>query len=206
MGGGSADAAAAIRGLARLWNLAVPPAAETEFLGADVPVCMESAAARVRGTGEFVEAVTCLPSFPIVLVNPGRCVHTSRVFGANEVCGSAGDLAVPPTRNLNLADAVEWLGHLRNDLETIAARLEPSIIDVKRALRATGAGLVRMTGTGRDMLWCLHRSGSGTNCTVSDPERAGGLVGPCCRRQRAPIVRTVPVQPVRRNMPLQPLA
>ena len=148
MGGGSADAAAAIRGLARLWNLAVPPAAETEFLGADVPVCMESAAARVRGTGEFVEAVTCLPSFPIVLVNPGRRVHTSRVFGANEVCGSAGDLAVPPTRNLNLADAVEWLGRLRNDLETIAARLEPSIIDVKRALRATGAGLVRMTGSG----------------------------------------------------------
>ncbi len=148
MGGGSADAAAAIRGLARLWNVPVPPAAETEFLGADVPVCMESVAARVRGTGEIVEAVTCLPQFPIVLVNPGRHVQTSRVFEANEVCDSAGDQAVPPSRNLNLADAVEWLGRLRNDLETIAARLEPSIIDVKRALRATGAGLVRMTGSG----------------------------------------------------------
>ncbi len=148
MGGGSADAAATIRGLARLWNVPVPPAAETEFLGADVPVCMESVTARVRGTGEIIEPVTCLPPFPIVLVNPGRRVHTSLVFGANDVCGSAGDRVVPPSRNLNLADAVEWLGCLRNDLETIAARLEPSIIEVRRALRATGAGLVRMTGSG----------------------------------------------------------
>ncbi len=148
MGGGSADAAAAIRGLARLWKVPVPPAAETEFLGADVPVCMESVTARVRGTGEIIEAVTCLPPFPIVLVNSGRRVHTSMVFAANDVCGSAGKQVVPPSRDMNLTDAVEWLGCLRNDLETISARLEPSITEVKRALRATGAGLVRMTGSG----------------------------------------------------------
>ncbi len=148
MGGGSADAAAAIRGLARLWNVSVPPVAETEFLGADVPVCMERATARVRGTGEIIEPVTCLPPFPIVLVNPGRRVHTSLVFGASDVCGSAGDPAIPPSRNLNLEDAVEWLGCLRNDLETSAARLEPSINEVRRALQATGAGVVRMTGSG----------------------------------------------------------
>ena len=148
MGGGSADAAAAIRGLARLWNVPVPPAIETKCLGADVPVCIGSVAARVRGAGEAVEAVTCLPPIPVVLVNPGREIQTSRVFGANDAYGISGDLVASPCRNLNLADTVEWLGRLRNDLEAVAAGLEPSIIDVKRALRATGAGLVRMTGSG----------------------------------------------------------
>ena len=148
MGGGSADAAAAIRGLARLWNVPVPPAVETKCLGADVPVCIGSVAARVRGAGEAVEAVTCLPPIPVVLVNPGRHVHTSLVFRASDECGALGRQVDSPSRNLNLADTIEWLGRLRNDLEVVASRLEPSIIDVKRALRATGAGLVRMTGSG----------------------------------------------------------
>ena len=80
MGGGSADAAAAIRGLARSWDVPVPAAIETECLGADVPVCVGSVTARVRGVGEQVEPVTCLPPLPVVLVNPGRQVSTGRVF------------------------------------------------------------------------------------------------------------------------------
>ena len=102
MGGGSADAAAAIRGLARMWDVPVPPAIETERLGADVPVCVGSVTARVRGVGEQVEPVTCLPPLPVVLVNPGRQVSTGRVFTEYGPVDSRGSELVIPTRGLNV--------------------------------------------------------------------------------------------------------
>ncbi len=148
MGGGSADAAAAIRGLARSWDVPVPAAIETECLGADVPVCVGSVTARVRGVGEQVEPVTCLPPLPVVLVNPGRQVSTGRVFSEYGPVDSRGSELVIPTRGLNVHQAIEWLSGLTNDLEAVAVRLEPSIAEVMQALRASGAGVVRMTGSG----------------------------------------------------------
>ena len=148
MGGGSADAAAAIRGLARLWDVPMAPAVETEGLGADIPVCVGSVTARVRGVGEQVKPVTCLPPLPVVLVNPGRQVSTGRVFSEYGPADSRGSELVIPTRDLDVHQAIEWLSGLTNDLEAVAVRLEPSIGKVTEALQASGAGVVRVTGSG----------------------------------------------------------
>jgi 4-diphosphocytidyl-2-C-methyl-D-erythritol kinase len=75
IGGGSADAAATLRGLARLWSLDWPAKALRELglgLGADVPVCVYSRPARLRGIGERLDPIRGLPDLPLVLVNPPR--------------------------------------------------------------------------------------------------------------------------------------
>ena len=83
IGGGSADAAAALRLLCRLWQVAPDPAALARFaigLGADVPVCLAGRASRMGGIGERIEPAPTLPACGIVLVNPGVAVATAEVF------------------------------------------------------------------------------------------------------------------------------
>ena len=86
LGGGSADAAAVLRGLARLWRLGAEHAGdlrETALgLGADVPVCLDSRAANMAGIGEALSAPPHLPSCGVLLVNPGVPVPTGPVFAA----------------------------------------------------------------------------------------------------------------------------
>ena len=87
IGGGSADAAAALRGLVRLWGLEVPEArlqALALELGADVPPCLESRPVFARGIGEILTPAPSLPPFWMVLVNPGVPVQTPAVFKARQ--------------------------------------------------------------------------------------------------------------------------
>jgi 4-diphosphocytidyl-2-C-methyl-D-erythritol kinase len=149
LGGGSADAAATLRGLARLWQLGLTAADLLPLaleLGADVPACLRSQPARVRGIGERVEPIE-LPALDLVLVNPNRAVLTAQVFAGLGALAPAGELdqAVPTER----ADLLRWLCARGNDLETPARRLLPVIGAVIEALRAQpGCRLARMSGSG----------------------------------------------------------
>ena len=146
IGGGSADAAAALRLLATTWN--VPPAspALAVSLGADVPVCLASRTARMQGIGDILLPAPALPPCGLVLVNPGVAVATPAVFKARTPGLSAvADL----TAGWDDAEAMAAdLATLANDLEPPAIRLAPAIGEVLAALRRTGALLARMSGSG----------------------------------------------------------
>jgi 4-diphosphocytidyl-2-C-methyl-D-erythritol kinase len=150
LGGGSADAAATLRGLNRLWRLGLgvadlePLARE---LGADVPVCLGMRPARMRGIGERLEPVTGLPPLRLLLVNPGRALATAAVFGGLGGLPAPVPEHGPPPRDFRAL--VAWLRARANHLEPPARRLEPAIDAVLTALAAQpGCELARMSGSG----------------------------------------------------------
>jgi 4-diphosphocytidyl-2-C-methyl-D-erythritol kinase len=159
IGGGSADAAAALRLLARANNLAVddPRLIEVAKLtGADVPVCLASRACVMTGVGETLLPLS-LPTMPCVMVNPGVGLATRDVFAAlglrnGELLVGASDVmraTAWPEDGASLEDWVEVLAAGSNDLEAPATRLQPVIGEVLSALGASnGAWLVRMSGSG----------------------------------------------------------
>ncbi len=147
IGGGSADAAAALRGLARLWGRTMPDAGTLLALGADVPVCVTACAVRMAGIGETLSAIPALPPAHLVLVNPGVAVPTPAVFRALPRKTNPPLAALPASANL--PDFATWLADQRNDLEAPAMVLAPVIGDVKAALAAQpGCHLARMSGSG----------------------------------------------------------
>lgn len=159
IGGGSADAAAALRLLALHNELASDDPrlmAVARATGADVPVCVASHACVMTGVGENLTPLD-LPPLPCVLVNPRIAVPTSAVFAALGL--KPGELRTGVTDVLEAmvwpkpgASAEVWLDALSggvNDLEAPAIRVQPVIADVLAMLRATrGAQLVRMSGSG----------------------------------------------------------
>jgi 4-diphosphocytidyl-2-C-methyl-D-erythritol kinase len=150
MGGGSADAAATLRLLCRLWQLPVGSgqlAGLAEQLGADVPVCLASRPARMRGVGEQLETAPIFPACGILLVNPGVALPTQGVFRAREGPFSSPALLPPVWRTVSAMAAD--LGGLRNDLQPAAISLQPVIRTVLTALQSTsGCLLARMSGSG----------------------------------------------------------
>jgi 4-diphosphocytidyl-2-C-methyl-D-erythritol kinase len=147
IGGGSADAAAALRGLARLWGVPLPDAATVLALGADVPVCMAARAVRMAGIGQVLSAVPALPAAHLVLVNPGVAVPTPAVFRALASKANPPLPAIP--RFASLPDFAIWLATQRNDLEPPAMALAPVIASAKAAIAAQpGCLLARMSGSG----------------------------------------------------------
>jgi len=149
IGGGSSDAAATLRALARLWHCdlnRLDPADIAAALGADVPVCLISRAAWLGGIGEAVAPAPPLPDCWVVLANPGVAVATPAVFKAR--CGEFS----APARFGAVADAAALaiaLSRRRNDLTDAALSLAPEIGDVLSALAAEPAALIaRMSGSG----------------------------------------------------------
>ena len=148
IGGGSADAAAALRLCAAHAGLPLPDAAVILSLGADVPVCLTPRATRMEGIGERLTPLPPLPPVHAVLVNPRRPVATPAIFRALTQRNNAPLPATIPT----FADAralAHWLARQRNDLEEPARLLEPMISDVLAAIAAhPGCLLARMSGSG----------------------------------------------------------
>ena len=147
IGGGSADAGAALRGLARLWGVAPATKEQALALGADVPVCLGSVPARMGGVGEILSPAPILPPVFFALVNPGVAVATATVFRAR--MGEFSQSAALPERWTHFADFVRDLGGLTNDLQPAAIGLQPAIAEVLAALSAQrGCALARMSGSG----------------------------------------------------------
>ena len=140
IGGGSADAAAALRLAARIWGpklITVAPSALAGILGADVPACVVSRTCFGTGVGDRLVELDPggVALAPVLLVNPRVACLTGPVFRAWDQI-DRGPL-----------DPAQWR-QARNDLETPAIALVPEIGAVLAALRQTGATLVRMSGSG----------------------------------------------------------
>jgi 4-diphosphocytidyl-2-C-methyl-D-erythritol kinase len=153
LGGGSADAAAALRLLARSHGIpedraALAPLAQT--LGADVPCCLYSRASVMTGIGERLHPLASIAPVPALLVNPRLPLSTANVFRAL----AAPPLAAPPPppalpRFSSLAEIVDYARARRNDLEPPARQLLPAIGEVLAALEAVpGVLLARLSGSG----------------------------------------------------------
>src|SRR6202011_4486817 len=159
IGGGSADAAAALRLLAQLNGLSLDDERLREVAletGADVPVCLASRACDMTGVGETLLPLS-LPIMPCVMVNPRVPVATKDVFTAlglrsGELLVGASDVlraTAWPEAGASVEDWVEVLAASSNDLEEPATRIQPVIGEVISALNATnGAWLARMSGSG----------------------------------------------------------
>lgn len=148
IGGGSSDAAAALRLLARLWGRPMPDAGALMTLGADLPVCAAGRPARMRGLGERLDPAPALPPIWLLLVNPGAALATPAVFGALTRRDNAPMPEVLPDFP-DVAALAAWLGDQRNDLEPAAAAICPAVGRVLGALAALpGCLLARMSGSG----------------------------------------------------------
>ena len=151
LGGGSADAAAALRLMNRLWGAgfdAAQLAALALPLGADVPMCLVSRPLVASGIGEAIAPVGGLPALPVVLVHPGVAVSTAAVFAARS--GAFGSPLPPlPPRFADAAAVALWLQATRNDLAAPASRIAPAAADAAAALSGDrNCLLARMSGSG----------------------------------------------------------
>ena len=154
LGGGSADAAAALRLIARANGLTRDDPqlyAAARATGADVPVCLDSRPRIMRGIGDILSEPLTLPTLPAVLVNPGVALATKEVFAGWATASSPSPkagfaaLGAPPTR----AALLEFLLAQANDLERPAIALAPVIADVLAVLRnSVGCKVARMSGSG----------------------------------------------------------
>jgi 4-diphosphocytidyl-2-C-methyl-D-erythritol kinase len=149
IGGGSADAAAALRLLARGNGIALDDPrlmAAAQSVGADVPVCLDSRPRIMRGIGEVLSPPLDLPPIPGVLVNPGVALVTREVFGKFKGAHAEPGLAGVPTKTGLL---IELLKQRDNDLTVAATACEPAVGEALAALRsAPGSVLARMSGSG----------------------------------------------------------
>jgi 4-diphosphocytidyl-2-C-methyl-D-erythritol kinase len=143
IGGGSADAAATLRALARLNGVALDDrrlVACAEALGSDVPACLFGRSALGKGRGEALTFVDGLAGTPVLLVNPGIAISTGAVFAAWDGT-DGGPIAEGPL--------LDRAGAARNDLEAPARAIAPVIGDVLTVLAATDDPLLtRMSGSG----------------------------------------------------------
>ncbi|WP_213774175.1 4-(cytidine 5'-diphospho)-2-C-methyl-D-erythritol kinase [Bradyrhizobium sp. dw_78] len=182
IGGGSADAAAALRLLARLNGLALDDKRLHEvalLTGADVPVCLASRACDMSGVGENLLPLK-LPEMPCVMVNPRIGVATKDVFTAlglqkGELLVGASDVIQAPAwpeGDASIGDWIEALAAGTNDLEAPAMRIQPLIGEVLAALRdAAGSRLARMSGSGATC-FAIFEDGAAARRAAETIERA----------------------------------
>ena len=150
IGGGSADAAAALRGLVQFWDLKIPHDelhTIAESLGSDVPACLLSETLWMTGRGEGIEPVPGLPPAPLVLVNPGVAVSTARIFANLKNRVGVGQ-AAKPKADLSVLALADYFKSNRNDLEKPARETAPAIDEVLQAISHSGALRARMSGSG----------------------------------------------------------
>jgi len=152
MGGGSADAAAALIGLNRLWRTALTEeqlAAIGLSVGADVPFLLIGGFARVGGIGEKIEAFPAPPAVPLMIVQPCRPVSTREAFAGFDalprVAHPRTDAALRALQSGDLAALSTAAG---NVLEAVGETAVPQIAEAIAALEACGAAYAAMTGSG----------------------------------------------------------
>lgn len=174
IGGGSADAAAALRILHRLSDETVPLGELTDLaaeLGADVPACLLSRPLVARGVGEILSPLPQFPDLFIVLVNPLVPVVTAEVFRRLRAHDNypLPELPDPLTRPAQLG---LWLAETRNDLEPPAVKLVPAIGALVDELAATpGCMLARMSGSGATVFGLFGSAGQAHQAAAVMRER-----------------------------------
>jgi len=185
IGGGSSDAAAALRVLTVLWHLSISEEALRCLgarLGSDVSACLYGHAAWVGGIGERIEPAPDLANAGVLLANPRKELPTAAVFAARKgPFGAAGRFAPMPDDAIELARA---LVPLRNDLTGAAIELVPEIGAVLARLeRLPGALIARMSGSGATCFALFPDRGAAEEALIvlaaAEPDwwcAAGGLI------------------------------
>lgn len=151
LGGGSADAAAALKGLNAFWNLHLPMETLLEIgvtLGADVPFCLVDAPMRAQGIGEILTPVPCRRTFPLVLIQPCEGLSTKEIFTAYHAQNPRGGSVENVMKALAEGNLAQMEENAVNMLETVSITQKPAIGEAKEALYASGAAFARMTGSG----------------------------------------------------------
>lgn len=149
LGGGSADAAATLRLLKKLWQLDI---SDTDLaiialkLGADVPMCLNNTPLIAKGIGDEIEAVLDLPRFALVLANPLIEVSTPEIF--SKLKSKSNPHFDHPKIPNNLNDFITLLNNYRNDLQTPAIETASEIAQCLDALFSTKPLFHRMSGSG----------------------------------------------------------
>lgn len=178
IGGGSADAAAALRLLARLNQIEPDDARLREValkVGADVPVCLASRACDMSGVGENLLPLN-LPSLPCVMINPRVPVATKDVFTAlglrhGELLAGTSDIIQSPAWPEDASSVADWIAAIAavpNDLEAPAIRIQPVIAEVLSALGdAEGVRLARMSGSGATCFAVFEQSAAAERAAAS---------------------------------------
>jgi len=152
LGGGSADAAAVLFGLNRLWNLNLSQDILESFglqIGADVPFCLRGGLARVRGIGEIIESEPCCMDYRLLVLQPCRGLSTRAVYTAWHQLNTPSR---PDTENVlkALSDGNPSLlaGSMHNVLEPVSAAQCPEIPEAVEKLLSAGAFAAQMSGSG----------------------------------------------------------
>lgn len=162
LGGGSADAAATLLGLARVWRLPIRPAQLTDVaaaLGADVPFFLAGGTALGLGRGDEIYPLADLPRHWIVLLVPGFGVSTSEAYGWYD---AERELARGPVQREPQFVPGPWpsrAAQMINDLEAPIARHHPEIDQMKAALRRAGAAAAAMSGSGSSVFGLFQKRG-----------------------------------------------
>jgi 4-diphosphocytidyl-2-C-methyl-D-erythritol kinase len=177
LGGGSSDAAAALRALAWHNGLSLDDArlrAAAAATGSDVPVCLEPCARMMSGRGEIVGPPFGWPPLFAVLANPGISAPTAQVFAALGLArGETMSAPAAPPDGSGRRAILAALSAGRNDMETAARAIAPEIGEALAALaRSPGARLARMSGSGA------------TGFALFDDRRAAGLAARSLARAR----------------------
>lgn len=170
LGGGSADAAAALKGLNRLWALCYSLEQLCEIglrLGADVPFCVMDQPMRAQGIGEVLTPIARGRCFPLVLVQPCAALSTKDVFSAFHAAK-----AQPPSTAASLhalaAGRLELLrDSIGNALEGASIPLRPQIAQAKKALLDAGAMLSQMTGSGSVVFGAFDSASAAQNAYLA---------------------------------------
>lgn len=163
LGGGSSNAAAALIGLARLWDLKVTPERLREIaarLGSDVPFFLDGGTAIGTGRGEVIEAIDDVDAPDMLIVTPDIAVSTPDAFArlaAPTLTIEARDNILPVCRS-EAKSFDPRLSVLKNDLEPTVFAAHPEVGRVKRTLLALGAVTAAMSGSGASVFACFDNT------------------------------------------------
>jgi 4-diphosphocytidyl-2-C-methyl-D-erythritol kinase len=168
LGGGSADAAATLLGLARLWGMAVRPNQLTDVaatLGADVPFFLSGGTALGLGKGDEVYPLADLPRHWVVLLIPGFGVSSRDAYAWYDAERGMAHGGLPPEPQHVPGPWPSRAAQMINDLEAAIARHHPEIDQMKIALRRAGALAAAMTGSGSTVFGLFQKKGEALAAT-----------------------------------------
>jgi 4-diphosphocytidyl-2-C-methyl-D-erythritol kinase len=148
LGGGSADAAATLRSLSKLWNIPIPKT--PEVLGADVPICLLKETAIVQGIGEKITPVSIPSNLHIVLIKPNIGLSTAKVF--NNLKNKHNEKMCTFKGTDSIEEFANYLNKLRNDLLQTSITIVPLLRDIINFLNVQNGN------------YYTQMSGSGTTC------------------------------------------
>ena len=170
LAGGSTDAAAVLKGLNRLWNLALPVAVLERLaarLGSDVPFCLQGGTSLATGRGEILTALPDFSGHGVVLANPSLAVSTAWVYGNyRSTVGDRRHDSLSLGRLIEQQDFTAVADVLFNDLETVTVPAYPQVAAIKEQLLQAGAAGVLMSGSGPTVF-----------ALTSDPASAAEVAG-----------------------------